>query len=79
MNTVVVKNISFDVFTEEIEFLCEFKNMEYIDAVVHWCETNNVEVEYAANMIKRNQVMKLKIQEEAENLNIIQKTPRLPS
>lgn len=71
-------NITFESFTQQIEYLCEDKRMEYIDAVVYWCEVNGVEVEYAANMIKRNQVLKLKIQKEAENLNYVKKTARLP-
>ena len=71
-------NISFETFSRQIEFLCEVKKLEYIDAVVYWCETNGVEVEYAANLIKKNQVLKLKILEEAENLNFVKKTARLP-
>jgi hypothetical protein len=69
---------SFESFTQQIEYLCESKNMEYIDAVILWCEMNGIEVEYAANLIKKNQVMKLKILQEAENLNFVKKTARLP-
>lgn len=65
-------------FVEEIEILCREKNIEYIDAVVLWCERNNLEVETAAYWIKRDQSMKLKIQAEAENLNILKKGARLP-
>ncbi len=70
--------VTFESFSRQIEYLCESKNMEYIDAVIMWCETNGVEVEYAANLIKKNQVLKLKILEEAENLNFVKKTARLP-
>lgn len=70
--------VTFESFSQQIEFLCEEKRMEYIDAVVLWCDMNGVEVEYAANLIKKNQVLRLKIQKEAENLNIIKKTARLP-
>lgn len=70
--------VTFESFSQQIEFLCESRKMEYIEAVVHWCETNGVEVEYAANLIKKNQVLKLKILEEAENLNFVKKTARLP-
>ena len=71
-------SITFESFSQQIEFLCEDKKMEYIDAVVHWCEINGVEVEYAANLVKKNQVLKMKIQKEAENLHIVKKTARLP-
>lgn len=70
-------SITYETFTQQIEFLCQYKQLPYIDAIVHWCEVNGVEVEYAANMIKRNQVMKLKVQQEAETLNFMKKTARL--
>jgi hypothetical protein len=65
-------------FAEEIEKLCRSKNIEYIDAIVLWCEKNKIEVEYAANLIKKDPVIKSKIEIEAENLNILKKTARLP-
>ena len=71
-------NLSNTVFIQEIETLCQDKNIEYIDAVVYWCEKNNVEVEYAAALIKRDPVFKSKIEVEAENLNILKKGARLP-
>ena len=71
-------NITFETFAQQIEFLCEDKRIEYIEAVVYWCDLNGVEVEYAANMIKKNQVLRLKILKEAEILNIVKKTARLP-
>lgn len=65
-------------FVEEIEVICREKNIEYIDAIVMWCERNNLEVETAAYWIKKDPCMKGKIQAEAENLNIIKKGARLP-
>lgn len=65
-------------FVEEIEDLCKEKSIEYIDAVVMWCEKNNLEVEVAAYWIKKDPSMKMKIQAEAENMNILKKGARLP-
>lgn len=65
-------------FVEEIEIICQDKNIEYIDAVVFWCEKNNLEIETAAYWIKRDPVMRSKIQVEAENLNILKRGARLP-
>jgi hypothetical protein len=65
-------------FIEEIEKLCITKNIEYIDAIVLWCERNNLEVETAAGWIKKDPVMKSKIQAEAENLNVLKRGARLP-
>ena len=65
-------------FVEEIEKLCKDKGIEYIDAIVFWCEKNNLEVETAAYWIKKDPVMKSKIQLEAENLNVLKRGARLP-
>lgn len=74
MNLIQVSNN----FVEEIEQLCVSKNVEYIDAVLLWCEKNNFEVEYAASIIKKDNAMKSKIQFEAENLNVLKRGARLP-
>lgn len=65
-------------FSAAIRALCIEKQMEYIDAVVHWCELNDVEVEMAAALVQKDPVMKSLIQNEAENLNILKKTAKLP-
>jgi hypothetical protein len=65
-------------FVEEVEKLCREKNIEYIDAVVFWCEKNNLEIETAAYWIKKDPAMRSKIQAEAENLNILKRGARLP-
>jgi hypothetical protein len=65
-------------FVEEVEKLCREKNIEYIDAVVFWCEKNNLEIETAAYWIKKDPAMRAKIQAEAENLNILKRGARLP-
>jgi len=65
-------------FVEEIEILCRDKNIEYIDAIVFWCEKNNLEIETAAYWIKKDPAMKSKVQAEAENLNILKRGARLP-
>lgn len=72
---IVPNNVSF---IEEIEKICSAKNIEYIDAIVIWCEKNNLEVEVAAGWIKKDPVMKSKVQAEAENLNILKRSARLP-
>jgi hypothetical protein len=65
-------------FIEDIEKIHRTKNMDYIDAVVMWCEKNKLEVEYAASLIKKDPAIKGKIQVEAENLNILKRGARLP-
>lgn len=76
MNITNVKS-SAD-FVKEIDKLAIDKNLSYFDAVMHYCESNNIEVETVASLIKQSTVLKAKIQIEAENLNLIRRTARLP-
>jgi len=62
----------------EIEKILLEKKVNYIDAVVMWCEANNVEVEYAADLIKKDMVMFAKIKADAEDLNILKRSAQLP-
>ena len=66
-------------FIMEIETIVKEKNIEYIEAIVLYCERNNLEVETVATIIKQNQVIKSKVQYEAENLNMVKRgSARLP-
>jgi Phage late-transcription coactivator len=71
-------NVTQANIVEEIDKLCRTRGMEYIDAAIHWCELNRVEVEYVAGIIKKDPVMRSKIQAEAENLNILKRGAVLP-
>jgi len=57
----------------EIERFVINKKCTYIDAVILYCELNQIEVEQAASMVSGNEFIKAKIQDEAENLNLIRK------
>lgn len=65
-------------FMQEIEELVTQKGMDYIDAVMHYCQANNLEVETAAELIKGSMKMKAKIQNEAETLGYLPKSAKLP-
>ena len=65
-------------FSEEVRKIQLEKNIEYIDAVVLWCELKGIEVELAADLIQQDAAMLSHIQEEAENLHYLKKTARLP-
>lgn len=70
--------VSIVEFTKEIEKLVVEKRMEYIDAVMYFCDKNGVDIETAASLIKSNAKLKASIQVEAENLNYLPKTKQLP-
>jgi len=63
-------------FMENIEELVQRTKMTYIDAVLYYCEENKLEPETAGQMVGGK--LKQYIQEEAENLNLVQKTSKLP-
>jgi hypothetical protein len=65
-------------FVKEIDKLVISKNITFFDAVILFCESNNIEIETAASLVKQSTVLKAKIQVEAENLNMVKKSARLP-
>lgn len=65
-------------FFDQIAYICKHDNVDYMEAVIEYCERNEIDVEDVGKYIKKNPLMLSKIQEEAENLNYIQKSSRLP-
>jgi hypothetical protein len=66
-------------FIKEVEKLVREKNIEYFEAVLLYCERNNIEVETAATLVKQNAALKAKIQMEAESINMVKRSSaRLP-
>jgi hypothetical protein len=51
---------------------------DMIDAIVDYCERNGIEIEVAAAIVKRSEGMRSRLQAEAESLNYLPKTSRLP-
>ena len=62
-------------FAEEIEKLVLInKEMNYIDAIVHFCEQNAIDLEAAPKLISKP--LKEKIKYEAQELNFLKRTSR---
>ena len=60
-------------FTEAIENIAlENKDMNYVDAIVHFCEKNNLDVESVPKLITKPLKEKLKC--EAMELNLLKRT-----
>lgn len=72
------KSMSSDRFIKEVERLVIKHRLDYMDAVIHLCEENNMEVEAAATIIRNNIRIKSKLQAQAEDLNFLPKSSRLP-
>jgi len=69
--------VSFEVL-DAIEDLVWKHDISMIDAIVLYCEDNNVDIEALGKAIKSNQNLKGSIQLEAESLNYLPKTSHLP-
>jgi hypothetical protein len=61
-------------FFKDIDLIVREKSITYFEAVIHYCEVNNLEVETAASLIKQNGTLKAKIQIDAENVNMVKRT-----
>ena len=62
-------------FAQEIETLVlENKDMNYIDAIVHFCDQNNIDVESVPKLISKP--LKEKIKSDAQQLNFMKRTTR---
>lgn len=62
-------------FAQEIEALVQLNpEMNYIDAIIHFCEQNNIDVESVPKLISKP--LKEKIRYEAMELNFLKKTSR---
>jgi len=60
-------------FTEAIETLAHEKDgMSYVDAIVHFCEQNNIDVESVPKLITKP--LKEKLKGEAMELNLLKRT-----
>jgi hypothetical protein len=62
-------------FAQEIETLVHSEEkMSYIDAIIHFCEKNSIDVESVPKLISKP--LKEKIKYEAMELNFLKKTSR---
>ena len=66
---------SSDFYTK-IQALDNKTKLTYMDAILHYCDMNGMEPETAAALV--NTKLKAQIREEAENLNFLPKTAKLP-
>jgi hypothetical protein len=61
-------------FSQDVERIAYENKMNYIDAIVHYCETNEIEIESVSKLISKP--LKEKLKYDAQKLNYIKKTTR---
>ena len=63
-------------FFTKIQAIVQETRLSYMDAILHYCDMNNMEPETVAQLV--NTKLKARIREEAEELNFFPKTAKLP-
>ncbi len=61
-------------FSTEVETLVNSDAMSYIDAIIHYCDVNDIELETVPKLISKP--LKEKLKHEAQQLNYMKKTSR---
>jgi hypothetical protein len=70
--------IDSKAFAEDLELIVKEKSLDYIDAIVYYCEKTGIDIETAADLIKSNAKLKVKVRLSAEESNYLPKTATLP-
>lgn len=65
-------------FPLQIEDIVKSKRVSYIEAIECWCIENGKDIIVGADLVKKSPIIKEKIKIEAEDLNLLPKTNRLP-
>jgi len=63
-------------FAREIDTLVTSTDLNYFEAIIEYCNQTGMEVEVAATLINNN--LKSKIENDAQDLNLLPRTARLP-
>jgi hypothetical protein len=72
-------NIKTDIdFLNQIEHIVAEKQISYYDAILHYIEIYNIEIDVIASLVKNNINLQSKIREDCESLNLVEKTHKLP-
>jgi hypothetical protein len=63
-------------FAKEIESIVENTDYNYIEAIVEYCKQTGMEIEVASTLVNSN--LKAKLETNAQDLNLLPKSNRLP-
>lgn len=72
------KALTQEKLIREIEDIVIDCGTDYIDAIVHYCQKNDIEVETVASIVKSSGKLKSRLQAEGEQLNFLPRSARLP-
>jgi hypothetical protein len=72
--TLEDKFMTIAKFSQEVEKIAHDHSMNYIDAIIHYCEVNEIEVDSVSKLISKP--LKEKLKYDAQKLNFMKKTTR---
>lgn len=77
--TIIIDElINVKDFINNIKHISETKRIDYLDAVMLYCEETGLEIETAAAFIRSNPKIKAQIRSAAEDQNYFPKSAQLP-
>lgn len=53
-------------------------DVTFMDALAHYADKYDLEIELIGEIVRRSPILKAKVREDAERLNMLEKTVRLP-
>jgi len=65
-------------FLSEIHNIAKNPDSNYIDAIVNYAEQHGIEIESLAEVIRKNPNLRSRVQDEAEELFMLERTAKLP-
>ena len=54
------------------------EDVSFLDALAHYADKHDLEVELIGEIVRRSPILKAMVREDAEKLNMLEKTSRLP-
>jgi len=70
--------LQYDEFFEYVYKTARQPDSNYMEAVLEYAHKNDIEIEALADIIRKNPNIKSRIQDEAEELYMMEKTAKLP-
>ncbi len=54
------------------------RDVSYIDALVYYAKIHDIEIEVIGEIVRRSPILKSKIRDDAEKLNLVEVSAKLP-
>jgi hypothetical protein len=75
--TTVVQELNSEKIHKEILTYIN-REVSYIDALVFYAQKYDIEIEVLGEMIRKSPILKSKVRDDAELLNLVEETVKLP-